>query len=67
MGERVVGYVVVKFNQASGVPGLTEFGELHGTVEDAREEYDRCLDATKRAGRRERHAIGTVTVDEDAW
>ncbi|MCU6479018.1 hypothetical protein [Arthrobacter sp. A2-55] len=61
------GYIVVEFNQASGQPGLTEFGELHGTVEDAREEYDRLLDENRRAGRRERYAIGTVTVDDDGW
>lgn len=58
-----IGYVVVEFNQASGQP-ITD-GYLYDTTGEAREAADEMQKATSAAGRRERWAVGTVTVEEE--
>ena len=61
--EREVGYVVVEFNQASGQPSTD--GNWYDALDDAEEAVDNHRAATAAVGRRERFAVGTVTIEED--
>ena len=58
-----VGYVVVEFNQASGQP------TIDGYFSDDRDDIEDVVEQRRQMaftiGRRERYAVGTVTVEED--
>ena len=58
-----IGYVVVEFNQASGQPSTD--GNWYDALDDAEEAVDSHRAATAAVGRRERYAVGTVTIEED--
>lgn len=62
--EREIGYVVVEFNQASGQPDLASPYLLRDKSE-AEEEVAAYRETTRKHGRRERYAVGTVTIDEE--
>lgn len=64
MGERPIGYVVVTYNQAGGLPELD--GDVHWELEDACTEMNHAVQETARVGRRERYAIAElVPIDEE--
>lgn len=60
-----IGFVVVEFNQASGRPELGAFPWLADDRADAQERRDLLEAENRKAGRRERFAVGIVTVDEE--
>lgn len=63
MSEREIGYVVIEFNQASGEPSTDgDFFDSHEEASEVMGVYQRRDNAT---GRKERYAIGTVTIEEE--
>jgi hypothetical protein len=58
-----IGYIVVEFNQASGQPAI--WGDMYDDREDVADLAQQCRDETAGTGRKERYAVGTVTIDED--
>ncbi|EMY33558.1 hypothetical protein D477_014191 [Arthrobacter crystallopoietes BAB-32] len=63
--QRTAGYIVVEYNQASGQPGLEDFGDIHRNRDDAEDRRDWLVEQNAKSGRRERYRIGTVEVEED--
>ncbi|UOK18365.1 hypothetical protein SEA_BRUHMOMENT_49 [Arthrobacter phage BruhMoment] len=63
MAEREIGYVVVEFNQASFQPAIAS--ALWEDYDDADRAVKAARIAAKVTGRRERYAVGTVTVEEE--
>lgn len=61
--EREIGYVVVEFNQASHQPSTD--GTWYDALDDAEEAVENHRAATAATGRKERFAVGTVTVEEE--
>lgn len=61
--EREIGYVVVEFNQASHQPLVRE--DVYRDREDAEDLVEQARQETWRIGRRERYAVGTVTIEEE--
>ena len=59
-----VGYVVIEFNQASGQPSIPMAAEIE-TLEDAKVTRLYYEGVTRKTGRRERYAIGTVNIEEE--
>jgi len=62
--SETVGYVVVEFNQASGLPELGAFPILLDALDDAEERRDLLQRENREHGRRERYAVGTVTIED---
>lgn len=62
--EREIGYVVVEFNQASGQPSIPMAAEIESR-EDAGVTLRYYEGVARKTGRRERYAIGTVTIEDD--
>jgi hypothetical protein len=60
-----IGYVVVEFIQASHHPELSPFPFLSGDREEVQERLELLQRENRAAGRRERYAIGTITIEED--
>jgi hypothetical protein len=58
-----IGYIVVEFNQASGQPAI--WGDMYEDREDVADLAQQCRDETAETGRRERYAVGTVTIEEE--
>ena len=59
-----IGYVVIEFNQASGRPSIPMVAGIED-LEDAKITKLYCEGVTRKAGRGERYAIATVTVEGD--
>lgn len=60
-----LGYVVIEFNQASRQPELGAFPFLSDDREEVQERLELLQRENRKAGRRERYAVGTVTIDEE--
>lgn len=65
MSERL-GYVVIQYNQASGLPGLTIAADLYEHRDDAEHALRAEREATAKTGRRERHVIAEVIEMEES-
>ena len=59
-----LGYVVIEWNQASGVPEIAD-DYLTDDREYAEHQADRMHDEARRMGRRETYAVGTVYIEEE--
>ena len=64
MSDRI-GYVVIEYSQASGLPGLTIAADLYEHRDDAEHALQVEREATARTGRRERHVIAEVIEMEE--
>ena len=64
--SRRLGYVVIEWNQASGVPEIADDGYLTDDRECAEHQADRLHDVARRIGRRETYAVGTVYLEDEA-
>ena len=61
-----VGYVVIEYNQASHQPNIAfDAPDMFDNAEDAGAKAEQLHKLTQAVGRRERYAIGTVTIEED--
>lgn len=58
-----IGYVVVEFNQASGQPLVRE--DVWADRKDAESVVEQAREETRELGRRERYAVGTITVEDE--
>ncbi len=58
------GYVVIEFNQASGQPSIES--DVHQDRDDAADLIRQYEVTNAIHGRRERYAIGTITIEDDA-
>jgi hypothetical protein len=58
-----LGYVVIEFNQASRQPFVRE--DVWHDIEDAKDIVEQAREETRKIGRRERYAIGTVYIEEE--
>lgn len=58
-----LGYVLVEFNQASGAPRV--IGGDIWNEEDAWDLKEQAEAETRAIGRRERHAVACLTIEED--
>lgn len=63
MSEREIGFVVVEFNQASGQPRTAS--DIYDNRADAEDVTEQHREETRKIGRRERFAVGTVTIEEE--
>lgn len=59
-----IGYVVIEFNQASGQPEALG-GDVFYSRDVAEDVAEQCREEAARVGRRERYAVGTVTIEEE--
>ena len=59
-----VGFVVVEWNQASGMPNVAD-ETVYGSPEQADERAAEMRDDTALRGRRERYAVAELVVDEE--
>lgn len=64
MSSEPVGYLVVEFNQASGLPDVFQVG-LWDTEDDAAKEAEGCRSDAAARGRRERYAVAQVVLVGD--
>lgn len=64
-GYRGGGFVVVEYNQAGGPAKLEDFGEIHNTRDEAVEWMAELDRRTAESGRRDRHRIATIDIEED--
>lgn len=62
--SELVGYVVIEYNQASGHPSIPMAAEIE-SIEDATVTKLYYEGVARKTGRRERYAIGTVTIEDD--
>ncbi|SDK80755.1 hypothetical protein [Arthrobacter sp. ok362] len=61
-----IGYVVIEYNQASGLPSIAvEAPYLFDDADEAAEKAAALQAETNKIGRRERYAIGTIYIEED--
>jgi hypothetical protein len=63
VSEREIGYVVVEFNQVGGSPLVRE--DVWYDREDAQDLVDQNTRDNRALGRRDRYAVGTVTIEEE--
>jgi hypothetical protein len=61
--SRILGYVVIEFNQASGQPVIRE--DVWSDIEDAKDLVEQAEAETRKIGRREHYFIGAVTIEEE--
>jgi hypothetical protein len=63
----VIGYVVVEWNQASRLPDLTLWPDLHETEKAAQVELNSLREQAETWGRREQYRLAQVVLlgDED--
>ncbi|MGI5274708.1 hypothetical protein ACQEUU_37125 [Nonomuraea sp. CA-218870] len=60
----LIGYVVIEYNQASRLPGLTDAPTLHTSEESAAVEMRGLAGEAAATGRRERYALAEVHLIE---
>ena len=60
----IAGYVVIEYNQASGMPGLAD-DTVYDDAEEAAAQADEYAASNRVVGRRETFAIGTIYIEED--
>jgi hypothetical protein len=61
--SEIVGYVVVEYNQASGQPLVRE--DVWHDRDDAVDVMEQAREENRKIGRRERYAVGTITIEDD--
>lgn len=62
---RDLGFVIIEFNQASGQPDLSPVTYIMDDRATAQAMLEREQEENRKAGRRERYAIGTIVIEDD--